>query len=100
MNHLDGLAEVWVGLFFGVGVIWTAIGMRAALADLERRACGEGQRAGARAEDGTVLGALSLVLDAAVAVAPRMEFSPAWNRDQRVEVWIALDLVFEVLPGV
>jgi hypothetical protein len=29
--HLDGLAEVWVGLFFGVGVIWTAIGMRAAL---------------------------------------------------------------------
>lgn len=37
--------------------------------------------------------------DAAVAIAPRMEFSPAWNRDQCVPVWIALDLVFEVHPG-
>lgn len=35
--------------------------------------------------------------EAAVAVAPQMKFSPAWNRDQRVKVWIALDLVFEVL---
>lgn len=29
--HLDHLTDVWTTLFFGTGVIWTAIGMRSAL---------------------------------------------------------------------
>ena len=29
--HLDHLTDVWTTLFFGAGVIWTAIGMRSAL---------------------------------------------------------------------
>ena len=29
--HYDNLADIWTTLFFGAGVIWTAIGMRSAL---------------------------------------------------------------------
>ncbi len=29
--HLDHLTDIWTTLFFGTGVIWTAIGMRSAL---------------------------------------------------------------------
>jgi hypothetical protein len=29
--HLDQLTDIWTTLFFGAGVIWTAIGMRSAL---------------------------------------------------------------------
>ncbi len=29
--QLDHLCDIWTGLFFGIGVIWTAIGMRSAL---------------------------------------------------------------------
>lgn len=35
---------------------------------------------------------------AALAVADVMEFTPAYNRDQRVPVWVALAITFEV-PG-
>ena len=37
--------------------------------------------------------------EAALRVAPQMEFTPALNRDQRVDVWIAIDLVFESIVG-
>lgn len=33
---------------------------------------------------------------AALQVADMMEFSPAYNRDQKVPVWVALDVTFEV----
>jgi len=29
--QLDQLSDIWSGLFFGIGVLWTAIGMRSAL---------------------------------------------------------------------
>ncbi len=29
--QLDQLSDIWIGLFFGIGVLWTAIGMRSAL---------------------------------------------------------------------
>lgn len=29
--HLEHLIDIWISLFFGIGVIWTAIGMRSAL---------------------------------------------------------------------
>ena len=31
--QLDHLVDIWINLFFGIGVIWTAIGMRGALLD-------------------------------------------------------------------
>lgn len=31
VSQADHLCDVWTGLFFGIGVIWTAIGMRSAL---------------------------------------------------------------------
>jgi len=31
IGQLEHLADVWTSLFFGIGVIWTAIGMRSAL---------------------------------------------------------------------
>lgn len=31
IDQLEHLGDVWISLFFGVGVIWTAIGMRGAL---------------------------------------------------------------------
>ena len=31
INQLEHLNDVWTSLFFGIGVIWTAIGMRSAL---------------------------------------------------------------------
>lgn len=31
VGQLEHLADVWTSLFFGIGVIWTAIGMRSAL---------------------------------------------------------------------
>lgn len=34
--------------------------------------------------------------DAALKVADLMEFSPAYNRDKKVPVWVALDVTFEV----
>jgi TonB family protein len=33
---------------------------------------------------------------AALTVANIMEFSPAYNRDTRVPVWVALDITFEI----
>lgn len=31
--QMDHLIDIWINLFFGIGVIWTAIGMRGALLD-------------------------------------------------------------------
>ena len=33
---------------------------------------------------------------AALKVADLMEFTPAYNRDKKVPVWVALDVTFEV----
>ena len=37
-----------------------------------------------------------LLDQAALALADEMEFSPAMNRDRRIPVWVALEIVFEV----
>jgi protein TonB len=34
---------------------------------------------------------------AAIKVADRMKFSPAYNRDKRVKVWVSVPIVFEVM---
>jgi hypothetical protein len=33
ITQMDHLVDIWINLFFGIGVIWTAIGMRGALLD-------------------------------------------------------------------
>ena len=33
VRQADQLSDVWISLFFGIGVIWTAIGMRGALVE-------------------------------------------------------------------
>lgn len=33
ISQTDHLVDIWINLFFGIGVIWTAIGMRGALLD-------------------------------------------------------------------
>lgn len=62
--HFDLLTDVWVGLFFGVGVIWTAIGMREAL--LQAIGPGSGGADGAamlaRLVDGGILLSLSTTI--------------------------------------
>ena len=61
----DHLTDVWISLFFGIGVIWTAIGMRSALlyalGDVEALAGAGGQSHGVlqRLVDGGILVALS-----------------------------------------
>ncbi len=64
--HLDHLTDVWTTLFFGAGVIWTAIGMRSALIfALGDRAAAMEQGAFAMLErmiDGGILLALSTTI--------------------------------------
>ena len=64
--HLDHLTDIWTTLFFGAGVIWTAIGMRSALIfALGDRASAMEQGAFAMLErmvDGGILLALSTTI--------------------------------------
>ncbi len=62
--HFDLLTEVWVGLFFGVGVIWTAIGMREALLQAIGPGAGgaDGAAMLARLVDGGILLSLSTTI--------------------------------------
>ena len=62
--HYDLLTDVWVALFFGVGVIWTAIGMRAALLEAigPGSAGGDGAAMLARLVDGGILLSLSTTI--------------------------------------
>jgi hypothetical protein len=62
----DHLSDVWTSLFFGVGVIWTAIGMRGALVQALAGPAGGGAGAGVavleRMVDGGILLALSTTI--------------------------------------
>ena len=69
---MDHLVDIWINLFFGIGVIWTAIGMRGALlgglGDLNEQTAAE---LGAfsilqRLVDGGILLALSTTIFGAV----------------------------------
>ncbi len=102
--HLDGLAEVWVGLFFGVGVIWTAIGMRAALL----HAIGDGEAGGsgatmlARLVDGGILLSLSTTIVGGVGgylmrVAKTVWLGPGLRRYYQAEATREMEAVRELL---
>jgi hypothetical protein len=64
VSQADHLSDVWTSLFFGVGVIWTAIGMRGAL--VEALGAPAGSAAGVevlqRMVDGGILQALSTTI--------------------------------------
>ena len=64
--QLEHLADIWISLFFGIGVIWTAIGMRAALlyalGDLEVSGNRDAFSVLERLVDGGILTALSTTI--------------------------------------
>jgi hypothetical protein len=63
VRQADHLSDVWTSLFFGVGVIWTAIGMRGALVQaLTRDGAGGGVEVLERMIDGGILMALSTTI--------------------------------------
>jgi len=62
VRQADQLSDVWISLFFGVGVIWTAIGMRGALVEAMTGAGAGGVEVLARMVDGGILLALSTTI--------------------------------------
>jgi hypothetical protein len=62
VRQADQLSDVWISLFFGVGVIWTAIGMRGALVEALTGAGAGGVEVLARMVDGGILLALSTTI--------------------------------------
>ena len=67
--QLDQLSDVWIHVFIGIGVIWTAIGMRSALATTLGSPMGLGDDAGqilSRLVDGGILLALTTTIVGAI----------------------------------
>lgn len=62
VRQADHLSDVWTSLFFGVGVIWTAIGMRGALVESLTGDVAGGVEVLERMIDGGILMALSTTI--------------------------------------
>jgi hypothetical protein len=62
VRQADHLSDVWTSLFFGVGVIWTAIGMRGALVEALTGGGTGGVEVLGRMVDGGILLALSTTI--------------------------------------
>ena len=62
ISQLEHLADVWTSLFFGIGVIWTAIGMRGALVESLTGDVAGGVEVLERMIDGGILMALSTTI--------------------------------------
>jgi len=62
VRQADQMSEVWTSLFFGVGVVWTAIGMRGALVEALTGAGAGGVEVLSRMVDGGILLALSTTI--------------------------------------
>lgn len=62
VRQADHLSDVWTSLFFGVGVIWTAIGMRGALVEALTAGGTGGVEVLERMVDGGILLALSTTI--------------------------------------
>lgn len=62
VRQAEHLTDVWTSLFFGVGVIWTAVGMRGALVEALSDSGAGGVEVLARMVDGGILLALSTTI--------------------------------------
>lgn len=62
VRQADHLSDIWTSLFFGVGVIWTAIGMRGALVESLTGEAAGGVEVLERMIDGGILMALSTTI--------------------------------------
>ncbi len=62
VRQADQISDVWISLFFGVGVIWTAIGMRGALVEALTGGGSGGVEVLTRMVDGGILLALSTTI--------------------------------------
>ena len=100
--QLDQLSDVWIHLFIGIGVIWTAIGMRSALATTLDAPAALNEGAGeilSRLVDGGILLALTTTIVGAVGgyimqltktISLGAELSGFYHREERREVFTAL----------
>lgn len=62
VRQADHLSDIWTSLFFGVGVVWTAIGMRGALVEALQDGATGGVQVLERMIDGGILLALSTTI--------------------------------------
>jgi hypothetical protein len=62
VRQADQMSDIWTSLFFGVGVVWTAIGMRGALVQALTGVGGDGVEVLERMVDGGILLALSTTI--------------------------------------
>ncbi len=62
VRQAEHLTDVWTSLFFGVGVIWTAVGMRGALVEALSDSAAGGVEVLTRMVDGGILLALSTTI--------------------------------------
>ena len=100
--QLDQLSDVWIHLFIGIGVIWTAIGMRSALATTLNAPAALDEGAGdilSRLVDGGILLALTTTIVGAVGgyimqltktISLGAELTGYYQREERREVLTAL----------
>ncbi|MCZ6503556.1 MAG: hypothetical protein O6945_13700 [Gammaproteobacteria bacterium] len=100
--QLDQLSDVWIHLFIGIGVIWTAIGMRSALATTLDAPASLNEGAGeilSRLVDGGILLALTTTIVGAIGgyimqltktISLGAELTGYYQREERREVFIAL----------
>lgn len=100
--QLDQLSDVWIHLFIGIGVIWTAIGMRSALATTLNAPAALNEGAGeilSRLVDGGILLALTTTIVGAVGgyimqltktISLGAELAGYYQRDERREILTAL----------
>jgi hypothetical protein len=100
--QLDQLSDVWIHLFIGIGVIWTAIGMRSALAttlDSQTALDGGAGEILSRLVDGGILLALTTTIVGAVGgyimqltktITLGAELTGYYQREERREILTAL----------
>jgi hypothetical protein len=101
--QMDQLTDVWIHLFIGIGVIWTAIGMRSALVNTlstPDALVNDASQVLGRLVDGGILLALSTTIVGAIGgylmrlfktVAIGAELTAFYQRHDRLDVDRAID---------
>ena len=100
---LDQVSEVWIHLFVGIGVVWTAVGMRSALSttlDVPQSAIVDAGQVLSRLVDGGILLALTTTIVGAIGgylmrLAKTFwlgaELTEYYHQHERQEILVALE---------
>ncbi|MEO2173608.1 MAG: hypothetical protein ABGY96_05870 [bacterium] len=101
--RLDQVSEVWIHLFVGIGVVWTAVGMRSALSttlDVPQSAIVDAGQVLSRLVDGGILLALTTTIVGAIGgylmrLAKTFwlgaELTEYYHQHERQEIIVALE---------